>query len=157
MTMPEASSLQLVAFAVDSMRCAVPLANVERALGMVDVSPLPGAPEVLLGAINVHGRPMAVVDLRRRLHLAARDYDVHSHLLIVSTARRRLAIATDEVLGPVQIDPGAVALPQAVLPGQGPLSGVAALPQGLLFIYDLEAFLTPQEERLVDDALEGRH
>lgn len=155
-TRPDASSLQLVAFLIDGTRYAVSLAAAERVLRMVAVSPFPGAPEALLGAINLHGRPLAVVDLRRRVGLAAREYDLAAHLLIVSTPRRRLAIATDEVLGPVEIEAGAVAPPQAVLPGRGPLSGVAALPEGLLFIHDLEAFLTPDEERLVDRALEAR-
>lgn len=151
-----ASSLQLVAFLIDGTRYAVPLTAAERVFGMVAVYPLPGAPEALLGVINVHGRPIAVVDVRRRVGLAAREYDLAAHLLIVSTPRRRLAIATDEVLGPVEIEARVVAPPQAISPGRGSLSGVAALAQGLLFIYDLEAFLTPDEERLVDHALEAR-
>ena len=151
-----ATSLQLVAFLVDGARYAVSLAAVERVFRMVAVYPLPGGPEALLGVMNLHGRPIAVVDLRRRVGLAAREYGLAAHLLIVSTPRRRLAIATDEVLGPVEIEAAVVAPPQAISPGRGPLSGVAALAQGLLFIHDLEAFLTPDEERLVDHALKAR-
>lgn len=150
------SFLQLVAFLVAGTRYGVPLAATERVFRMVAVYPLPGAPEALLGVMNLHGRPIAVVDLRRRVGLPAGDYDLAAHLLIVSTPRRRLAIAADEVLGPMEIEPGAVAPPQAISPGRGPLNGVAALAQGLLFIHDLEALLTPDEERLVDRALEAR-
>lgn len=83
-TRPDASSLQLVAFLIDGTRYAVSLAAAERVLRMVAVSPFPGAPEALLGAINLHGRPLAVVDLRRRVGLAAREYDLAAHLLIVA-------------------------------------------------------------------------
>lgn len=151
-----ASFLRLVAFRIDGARYAVSLADTEGVFSMVAVDPLPGAPAGLLGVINLHGRPIAVVDLRRRVGLAAHDYDLAAHLLIVSTPRRRLAIAADEVLGPVEIETGAVAPPQALAPGPGSLSGVAPLAEGLLFIHDLEAFLTPDEERLVDHALEAR-
>jgi purine-binding chemotaxis protein CheW len=137
---------RLVTFIVGGSRYAVPLASVERVLPMVAVRPVPGAPRVVLGAINVEGRVVPVVDLRRRLGLPSRDYGLSAHLLIVQTPRRTLAVTADEAAGVTEIDPTSVAPTEVVLPGLGRVAGIAALPDGLLFIYDIEAFLTPEEE-----------
>jgi purine-binding chemotaxis protein CheW len=138
---------------VEGARYAVPLSSAERAFRMVAVSPLPGSPVVVLGGINLEGRAVAVVDLRRRLGLPPRDYGLAARLLVVRTPRRRLAIAADDVLGVAEVEADAIT-PRTLLSGAGPVAGVAALPDGLLIIQDLEAFLTLDEERQLDRALE---
>jgi purine-binding chemotaxis protein CheW len=143
----------LVVFAVQGNRYAVPLSSVERVFLMVAVQPVPGAPRVVLGAINLEGRVVPVVDLRRRLNLPSRDYGLNAHLLIVQTPRRTLAIPADEVFGAAEISTASVTPTEAVLPGLGRVAGIAALPGGLLFIHDIEAFLTPGEERELGRAL----
>jgi purine-binding chemotaxis protein CheW len=145
--------VSLVVFVVDGARYAVPLSSAERAFRMVALSPLPGSPRVVLGGINLQGQAVAVVDLRRRFGLPARDYGVATRLLVVRTCRRRLAIAADDVLGVAEVDNEAIT-PRTSLPGAGPVAGVAALPDGLLIIQDLDAFLTLDEERQLDRALE---
>jgi len=152
-TVSRAALLPLVVFVVEGSRYAVALVAVERVLPMVAVQPVPGAPRVVLGAINLEGRVVPVVDLRRRLELPARDYGLSAHLLIVQTPRRTLAVPADEVTGVVEVDPGSVSPTEAVLPGLGRVAGIAALRDGLLFIHNIEAFLTPEEERGLDRAL----
>jgi purine-binding chemotaxis protein CheW len=154
MAEPTPHASQLVVFAVEGSRYAVPLFSVERVLPMVAVPPVPGAPRVVLGAINLEGRVVPVVDLRRRLDLPSRDYGLAAHLLIVKTPQRTLAVAADEVTGAVSVDSRTVTLAGAILPGLGLVAGIAALPDGLLFIHDIEAFLTPGEERELRQALE---
>lgn len=150
----EAGALELVVFLVARTRYGVTLSAVDRALPMVAVSPVPGAPRVVLGAINIQGRVVPVVDLQRRLGRPSREYGIRSHLLIVRTPRRVLAVAADEVIGVAWIDPASIAPTEDVLPGLGQVKGIAALRDGLLFIYDIEAFLTPDEEGELGRALE---
>ena len=51
---------RLVVFTVEGSRYAVPLSSVERVLPMAAVRPVPGAPRVVLGAINLAGRVVPV-------------------------------------------------------------------------------------------------
>jgi purine-binding chemotaxis protein CheW len=148
---------QLVVFAVARSRWAFPLAAVERVLSMVAVQPVPGAPRVVLGAINRSGQVVPVVDLRRRFDLPLCDYGLSARLLIVGTRRRTLAVAADDVIGVIAVDPAGLA-PAAAVAGLVPpgIDGIAALPDGLLFIHDLEALLLPTEEHDLGQALERR-
>src|SRR3989304_5552038 len=61
------SPMRLVLFALDGQRYGLPLARVERALPMVAVAPLPKAPAIALGVINLHGQVIPVLDVGRRL------------------------------------------------------------------------------------------
>lgn len=146
--------LRLVTFVLEGQRYALPLPVTERVLTMVAVSPLPQAPAVALGVINLHGRVLPVLDLRRRLGFPPREYGPAAHLLIARTSRRILAMPVDEVLGVREVAAEAVTPSKAVLPGIGHVAGIVALPDGLLFIQDLDAFLSLDEERRLSDALE---
>lgn len=147
--------LALAVFVIEGQRYALPVTVVERVLPMVAVSPLPQAPAVVLGVISVHGQVVPVVDFRRRVGLAPRDYGVGSHLLVARTRRRALAIAVDEALGVRDVPPEAVTGADALLPGIGHVTGIVALPEGLLYVHDLETFLSLDEERGLSDALAG--
>jgi purine-binding chemotaxis protein CheW len=147
--------LRLVAFELAASHCALPLEAIERVVPMPGVQPVPGAPRVVLGAIDLAGRVVPVVDLRRRLDLPARDYGLGARLLIVRTPRRTLAVPADDVKGVIAVDRLDVAPAAVVLPGLGQITGIVALPGSLLFIHDLEALLLPVEEDELARALGG--
>ncbi|MBI4381906.1 MAG: purine-binding chemotaxis protein CheW [candidate division NC10 bacterium] len=146
--------LQLVVFDIEGQRYALLLNDVERVLPMVAVSPLPQAPAVVLGVINLHGQVIPVLDLRRRFGLPLCDYGLTARLLVVRTSRRILALAVDEVLGVREIAQETITRPDALLPGIGHVAGIVTLPDGLLFIHDLEVCLSLEEERRLTDALQ---
>jgi len=123
---------------------------------MVAVSPLPGAPPILAGVINLHGSVVPVVDLRRRLGSAPRPYGLGAHLLLVTSLRRRLALSADQVLGVQTIREDSVVPSRLLAPALGGVAGIAALPDGLLFIHDLEAVLSGEDEERLDSALAAR-
>lgn len=153
LTVDESRVLSLVVFILDGQRYALPLGSVEKVLPMVEVSPLPKAPAIALGVINLHGAVVPVLDLRRRLGLPPHAYGPTAHLLVTTTPGRRLALPVDEVLGVTQITAEAVIPPEALLPAMDQLAGIVALPDGLLFIHDLQRFLSLDEERRLAEAL----
>lgn len=150
----ESSTLNLVVFDLEGQRYALRLAAVERVLPMVFVAPLPKAPAIALGVINFHGAVVPVVDIRRRLGFPSHDYDLTAHLLVARTSHRRLAVPVDQVLGVSEITAEAVMLPDAVLPGVAHVAGIVALADGLLFVHDLDTFLSLDEEQQITEALE---
>lgn len=68
----------VVVLMLDDIRYAVALTSVERVVRAVEITPLPNAPDIVLGVINVQGRVVPVVDIRKRFRLPARAISVLS-------------------------------------------------------------------------------
>ena len=66
-------SNQLVVFALDDQRYALHLSAVDRVVPMVRVTPLPKAPDIVIGVVNVQGRVIPVINMRRRFRLPERE------------------------------------------------------------------------------------
>lgn len=156
MTLPGSQTRRLVTFATGGLRFGIPLEASDRALRMVALSPLPGAPPVLIGTVNVHGELVPVADVSRRLGLSPVTYGPETHILLARTSRRRLALAAQEVQGVIEVSPGEIAAGAHLEPFARPVAGAVGLPDGIVFISDLELFLTPDEESQLHRALEGR-
>jgi purine-binding chemotaxis protein CheW len=145
------SANQLVVFSLDEHYYALNLSAVERTERMVEVTPLPQAPEIVVGVINVRGRIIPVLNIRKRFRLPERTAALTDQLLMARTARRTIAFTVDNVLGVVERKEQEIIEPASVLPGIEYVKGVVKFADGMIFIHDLEGFLSLEEE----DALES--
>lgn len=150
---PAPERLRVVAFQLDAQHHALPLASVERVVHAVAVTPLPGAPPAVLGAIDVAGNVVPVYSLRRRLQLPERPLQPSDQFLLVQTGRRPLALVVDQVQGVIECEEPVVPADR-LAPGLQPLGGVVSLADGLLLIQDIERFLSPAEESALAAALD---
>ncbi len=146
---PMNDTLTIVVFILDQQRYAVPLAVVERVVQIAEITPLPGAPPAILGAINVHGQVVAVLDLRRHLGLRPRELMLSDELLLVRTAQRTMALLVDEVRGVLEYPRPAEVVADQIATGLEDLACVIKQPDGLLLVHDLSRLLgqDPAESR----------
>ena len=63
------NGIRLLAFLLGEQRYALHLSAVERVIPTVETTPLPEGPEVLWGVVNLRGRIVPVMDIRRRFRL----------------------------------------------------------------------------------------
>ncbi len=149
-------STNLVVFVLAGQRYAVHLSTVERSVRMVEITPLPQAPDIVFGVINLQGRIIPVLDLRSRFRLPERRPGLNDQLLIARTARRTVALVVDRVADVIDSPAGEEIAPATIVPGLEYVAGVVKLPDGLLFIHDLDGFLSLEEEEALDAALAER-
>lgn len=146
---------RLVVFALDEQRYALPLSVVERAVRAVEVTPLPKAPDIVCGIVNVQGRVLPVFNIRRRFRLPEREIALTDQFIVAHARRRPVALAADAVSGVLEYS-GRDAIPaRDILPGIEYLEGVVKLEDGLVLIHDLERFLALDEESALERALQG--
>jgi purine-binding chemotaxis protein CheW len=144
---------QLLAFTLDTQRYALRLAGVRRVVPMVEVTPLPSAPEIVIGVVNVQGRIMPVLNIRRRFSLRERGAELSDQLIIVETRSRSVAVVVDFVIGIVERSPEEIADPEKIVPRTQHLEGIAKLEDGILLIHDLDRFLSLDEENQLETLL----
>ena len=143
----------IVVFALDGPRYALYLSAVERVVRAVEITPLPKAPEIVLGVINVQGRILPVLDIRKRFRLPACEISVDDRFIIARTARRMVALAVDSVVGVHKLTEREMVSAKEALPFAQYLKGVAKVEINLVLIHDLDQFLSLDEERILDTAL----
>lgn len=145
---------QLVVFRLDQRRFALPLTVVERVVRAVEVTPLPKAPAIVLGAINVQGRVLPVLNVRRRFLMPDREIDSADWFLLAHTARHTVVLVVDESEGVVARPQVDITLSTQIIPGLDQFPGVVRLDDGLVLIHDLERFLSLSEARALDQAMD---
>lgn len=145
----------LLLFSLDNHHYALPLPAVQGAVRAVAVTPLPKAPEIVLGIINLRGEVVPVLNIRRRFALPERPLGLSDHFVIAQTSRRRVALWVDGVNGVIGYPQDAIIQPAQVVPGMAYVEGVVAVNRGLLLIHNLDSFLALPEEATLQDALQN--
>jgi purine-binding chemotaxis protein CheW len=145
----------LLVFHIDERRYALHLACVLRVLPMLDMAPLPGAPSIVKGIVNVAGKITPVMDLRRRFELPAREAQLSDVLVLARTQGATVALPADEVSGVLMHAPADVTPAQAVASGSPHIEGILKLHDGLVLIHDLDTFLSLPERTQLGRALDA--
>jgi purine-binding chemotaxis protein CheW len=144
---------QLVNLTLDDQCYALPLVQVERVIHAIEVTPLPDAPDVILGVINLRGKVIAVINLRQRFGLPERKISPQDNFIIATTTHRRIALVADSVNGVIEIPQSRILGAADILPHMEYVEGVVRLEDGLVLIHDLERFLSLEEGQGLDQAL----
>lgn len=145
----------MVGLTLDGQRYALSLAQVERVIRAVEITPLPQAPEIITGVINVRGRVIPVVDIRKRFRLPVREITLSDQFVIARTSRRLVALVADGTDGIMELPEHRVVRAEKILPDLEYVEGVAKLDNGMILIHDLDTFLSLQEEKTLERALSG--
>ncbi len=147
---------QLVIFRLDDQEYALDITNVVQVVRMVAITPMPEASEVVEGVINLRGKVIPVVDVRRRFGLPLKPYDLNTQLLITRRDGRMMALIVDVVSEVLTMPTSNIEPPSEIAPQMERLSAVGKLGDRLLLILDLGRALTFEEEpRLAAVLMDG--
>lgn len=144
---------RLVLLTVAGQSFALHLDAVDRVVRMVEVTPLPGAPEAVEGVVDVHGEIIPVVSIRRRLGLASRAPAVSDCLVLAQPRHGRVAIIAESVLSVVERPADAFVSSRDIAHGIEHIEGVLKTGDGLVLIQDLDRFFSVKEAQSLDLAL----
>ncbi|MBI2090846.1 MAG: purine-binding chemotaxis protein CheW [Deltaproteobacteria bacterium] len=147
------SGNHLVVFTLDDQRYGLHLSPVERIARVVDITPLPKAPDIVVGVVNVHGQIVPVLDIRKRFRLPERAVRASDRLLIAQTPRRTVAFLVDMVSEVIELSEETIIAAAKIVPGMEYIEGVAKLKDGLILIHDIDKFLSLDEEKVLSGAL----
>jgi purine-binding chemotaxis protein CheW len=117
------------------------------------ITPLPSAPAIILGVLNLAGAVLPVFNVRRRFRLPERDIEPADHFLIARTGLRTVVLAIDHPQGVLELPSGAAIDATVISPNPGYFSGLLRLDDGLVLIHNLEVFLSADESQGLDIAL----
>lgn len=88
--------LETLGFALGHERHAVESKHVREVVRLVDFTPVPGAPEFLLGIINLRGELLVLTDLRKFLGVPQQGISERARVIVLGTDRPEFGILADE-------------------------------------------------------------
>jgi purine-binding chemotaxis protein CheW len=144
---------EVLLFTLEGQRYALPLEDVRELVRAVRLTPLPRAPAVVEGLVDLRGELLPVLDMRRRFRLSPRPLSSADHLVVAQAGLRRVALRVDRAEGLLALEPGTLDTTPRELPGVGYVAGALKLPDGLVLLHDLRTFLSEAEALELEEAL----
>lgn len=148
---PASVEWQLLVVEVAGHRCGLPLEAVVEIHPAVELIPLPGAPDVVLGLVNRRGNALPVMSLRRRWGLPHRLLQAGDHLVVLQLPHRQVGLLVDAAAELITVP--VVDVDTAASTGAAHSLGVAVQRDDLLVVVDLSAFLSSAEAASLDELL----
>jgi purine-binding chemotaxis protein CheW len=131
---------QLVVFVIADLELALPIHEVREIIRVGDITFMPKGPNFLEGIINLRGRVVPVLDLKKRFEMPLVDRTEESRILIVERKDQFLGLLADRVLGVLKLP--SISIEPAREPfltiGEEFLSGKALLGDRRLALFNLE-------------------
>jgi purine-binding chemotaxis protein CheW len=144
---------KIVLFSLEEPRYALYLSAVERVIRSVEITPLPKAPEIVLGVINLQGEIIPVIDIRKLFNLPTHEINLEDQFIIAKTSKRLVVLAVDSVTGVSELAHYQVTDAREAFPFADYLSGITIFENNIILINDLEKFLSLNEQQILDKAL----
>ena len=148
-----AADAQLVIFKLASEDYGLPISKVQEINRMVAVTKLPQTPDFMEGIINLRGRVIPVVDLRKRFGFTAEEYQDATRIMVVDISGQTLGLVVDAVNEVVKIAGDCIEPPpQSFVMNAQFVQGIAKMADRLVILLDIDCILTSQESVLLQEA-----
>ncbi|MEA2039388.1 MAG: chemotaxis protein CheW [Thermodesulfobacteriota bacterium] len=93
------SYLEVVEFMLAHERYALELTHIREVYPLKELTPLPGAPDFVLGIINVRGQILSIIDIKKFFELPEKGLTNLNQVIILESEEMEFGILADEILG----------------------------------------------------------
>ena len=131
--------LQLVSFTIGSEEFGVDILKVQEINRTVEITRVPQAPHYVEGVINLRGKVIPIIDLRKRFGLELKEYDKNTRIVVVDIEGNVMGMIVDSVSEVLRLPANTIEPPPELVTGINAeyIKGVAKLQDRLLIFLDL--------------------
>jgi purine-binding chemotaxis protein CheW len=143
--------MQLVNFSLDGEEYGVEVLKVREIIRMSNITRVPNTLHYVEGVINLRGKVIPVISLRKRFSLATADNDSRTRIIVMDMASELSGFIVDSVVEVIRISADEIQPPPPVLTGnidQEYFTGVINREDKLLVMLDLERLFSNEERQL---------
>jgi purine-binding chemotaxis protein CheW len=142
------SLLQLVTFTISNEEFGLDILGVQEIIRTMEITRIPRAPKFVEGVINLRGKVIPIIDLRRRFGMESKAHDSQTRIIVVEINAMIIGFVVDSVSEVLRISSSTVEPPPAVVSGieSEYISGVGKLEDRLLILIDLDKLLSDAEK-----------
>jgi purine-binding chemotaxis protein CheW len=138
---------QCVTFRLDNEIYGINVMLIQEVLRVTEIAPVPGAPNYVIGIINLRGNVVTVIDTRMRFGLPPKEMDDATRIVIIEVENQTVGIVVDSVSEVVDVDSSEIETAPNVGNDETAryIEGVVSRGDELLILVDLNKLLTEDE------------
>jgi len=131
--------LQLVTFKLAGEEYATDILKVQEINRMVEITSVPNAPHYVEGVINLRGKVIPVVNLRKKFGFVVKEADAQSRIMVVDVGKT-IGIIVDSVSEVLRLRADTVETPPSITENGSSeyIRGIGKLEDRLLILLDLD-------------------
>ncbi len=139
--------LQWVTFQLEDETYGINVMQVREVLRYSEIAPVPGAPDYVLGIINLRGNVVTVIDTRSRFGLMPGDISENTRIVIIEAEKQVIGILVDSVAEVVYLRSSEIDSTPSVGTEESAkfIQGVCNRDGNLLILVDLNKLLSDDE------------
>ncbi len=139
--------LQWVTFQLEDETYGINVMQVREVLRYTEIAPVPGAPEYVLGIINLRGNVVTVIDTRSRFGLVQAEATDNSRVIVIEAESQVVGIMVDSVAEVVYLRTSEIDTTPSVGTDESAkfIQGVSNRNSNLLILVDLNKLLSDEE------------
>ncbi|EPR30446.1 CheW protein [Alkalidesulfovibrio alkalitolerans DSM 16529] len=147
----DAELLQLVTFSIGDEEFGVDILKVQEIIRTMEITKVPRAPEFVEGVINLRGKVIPIIDLRKRFGMETRQHDKDTRIIVIEINKMIVGFVVDSVSEVLRISADTVEPPPPVVAGLESeyIKGVGKLADRLLIMLDLDRLLSREEKNVL--------
>ncbi len=148
---------QLVSFVVENEEFGVDILKVQEIIRTVDITRVPKSPDFVEGVINLRGKIVPVIDLRRRFGVEKRERDNETRIIVVELTEKVVGFLVDKVKEVIRVEKDIIEPPPELTTSisSNYITGVAKLQDRLLILLDLDKVLSGDEQEHLSEVEAG--
>ena len=149
--------LQLVTFVVADEEFAIPILTVQEINRMMEITRVPESPDCVDGVINLRGRIIPVIDLRKRFGLGASERSNDSRIVVVEVNEGVIGFTVDRVNEVLRVSADIVDPPPPMVcnhDGADYVQGVGKLDDRLLLMLDVNRLFNADEMSRIQETVQ---
>lgn len=139
--------LQWVTFQLEEETYGINVMQVREVLRHTEIAPVPGAPDYVLGIINLRGNVVTVIDTRSRFGLMQGEITDNTRIIVIESERQVIGILVDSVAEVVYLRSSEIDTTPSVGTDESSkfIQGVSNREGKLLILVDLNKLLSEDE------------
>jgi purine-binding chemotaxis protein CheW len=148
--------LQVVGFRIGNETYGVRIAAVREIVRVPEITSVPSAPDLIEGVINLRGKIIPVMDLRKRFGQADIQHDKKNRILVVELDNKLIGLIVNAASEVLKIPPSDIEAPGSVFAEgeSGYVTGVGKLKGRLIILLDISKLLHRPEYKRLEEAAE---
>lgn len=136
----EGQGIKLVTFMLDKEEYALSISEVQEIDRVADITRVPNSPDHVIGVINLRGKVLPVIDLKKRLHLGEARITKESRIVVVESGPKVLGLMVDKVAQVFNLRADQIeSTPEEVVKvNENFTKGVGKMDERMIILLDLE-------------------